>query len=85
MSAAAGPSGDASRAPTATLLRRLVRDFLRPQWRRIVLALVAMGVAAGATAGNAWLMQPVLDDVFFQREAHNLRHSEPFNLCNCSL
>ncbi|HVM81865.1 MAG TPA: lipid A export permease/ATP-binding protein MsbA [Stellaceae bacterium] len=68
MSAAAGQPGDAARAPTAPLMRRLVRDFLRPQWPRIVLALVAMGVAAGATAANAWLMQPVLDNVFFERE-----------------
>ncbi|MBM3487569.1 MAG: ATP-binding cassette domain-containing protein [Alphaproteobacteria bacterium] len=27
-----------------------------------------MAVAAGATAGNAWLMQPVLDDVFLKRD-----------------
>ena len=53
---------------TATLVRRLARDFLRPQWPRIALALLAMGVAAGATAANAWLMEPVLDKIFVARE-----------------
>ena len=68
MSAATGPAGDAERARTTALLRRLIRECLRPQWPRIGLALLAMAVAAGATAANAWLMQPVLDNVFFERE-----------------
>ena len=68
MSAAAERSSDGGRATTGPLLRRLVREFLRPQWPRILVALLAMGVAAAATAANAWLMQPVLDNVFFNRE-----------------
>ena len=51
------------------LIRRLGRDFLRPQLGRILLALLAMGVVAAATAGNAWLMEPVLDKIFVAREA----------------
>jgi len=46
------------------LLRRLVREFLRPHIGRLIAALACMGVVAAATATNAWLMQPMLDRVF---------------------
>ncbi len=52
---------------TASLLRRLLREFLRPHLGRMALAFVAMGMVAGATAANAWLMQPLLDKVFVER------------------
>jgi len=41
---------------------------MRPHTRRIVLAFLLMGVAAGSTAGRAWLMEPVLDRIFVARE-----------------
>ena len=53
---------------TLALAKRLVRDHVRPHWPRIVLAVIAMGFAAAATAANAWLMEPVLDKVFVQRD-----------------
>ena len=46
------------------LLRRLVREFLRPHIGRLIAALACMGVVAAVTATNAWLMQPMLDRVF---------------------
>jgi subfamily B ATP-binding cassette protein MsbA len=53
---------------SAALVARLARDFIRPHVRRIALAFVLMGLAAGSTAGRAWLMQPVLDRIFVARE-----------------
>ena len=35
----------------------------------LVLAVVCMIVVAGCTALNAWMMQPILDDVFLRRDA----------------
>jgi ATP-binding cassette, subfamily B, bacterial MsbA len=52
----------------ALLIGRLVRGFMRPHLRRIVLVLSLMGLAAASTAGRAWLMQPVLDRIFVARE-----------------
>jgi ATP-binding cassette, subfamily B, bacterial MsbA len=49
---------------TLPLVRRLIQEFLRPYLGRMVLALFCMGLMAGATAANAWLMQPMLDRVF---------------------
>jgi ATP-binding cassette, subfamily B, bacterial MsbA len=54
---------------SAALVWRLARDFMRPHARPIVFAFILMGLAAGSTAGRAWLMQPVLDRIFVAREA----------------
>jgi ATP-binding cassette, subfamily B, bacterial MsbA len=56
------------RARSAALAWRLARDFMRPHWRRILLAFLLMGAAAGGTAFRAWLMQPVLDHIFVARD-----------------
>jgi subfamily B ATP-binding cassette protein MsbA len=57
------------RARSAALVWRLAREFIRPHTRRIAVAFVCMGIAAGATAVRAWLMQPVLDRIFVGRDA----------------
>ncbi|HUC65964.1 MAG TPA: ABC transporter transmembrane domain-containing protein [Stellaceae bacterium] len=49
---------------TLPLVLRLVREFVRPYVGRMALAFLCMGLMAGATAANAWLMQPMLDRVF---------------------
>jgi len=54
---------------TLPLVGRLWREFLGRQLGRIALALLAMAVVAGATAANAWLMEPVLDKIFVGRDA----------------
>lgn len=57
------------RARSAALVWRLAREFIRPHTRRIAVAFACMGIAAGATAMRAWLMQPVLDRIFVGRDA----------------
>ena len=57
---------------SAALIWRLTRDFMRPHGRRVVLAFLLMGLAAGSTAGRAWLMQPALDRIFIGHEANLL-------------
>ena len=54
-------------ASTRALVGRLVHQHVRPQFGRIAFAGICMALVAGATAANAWLMQPVLDDVFLKR------------------
>ncbi|HKR20775.1 MAG TPA: lipid A export permease/ATP-binding protein MsbA [Stellaceae bacterium] len=68
------PSHDAARQRSATLplLRRMIRQFVRPYVGRLALALVCMGLMAGATATNAWLMQPMLDRVFVAHDTNLL-------------
>jgi ATP-binding cassette, subfamily B, bacterial MsbA len=65
--ASSRPSAASQAATTQAslpLLRRLIREFLRPYAGLLGLALLCMAVMAGATAANAWLMQPMLDRVF---------------------
>src|SRR5687768_14218008 len=57
---------------TLSLVRRLAREFLRPHTGRLAAALGCMGLVAASTAGNAWLMEPVLDRIFVDREGHLL-------------
>jgi subfamily B ATP-binding cassette protein MsbA len=66
--AAAAPGAEFSHG-TWALIHRLVRDFLRPYAGRLVLAFLCMAAVAGATAMNAWLMEPMLDRVFVARDA----------------
>src|SRR5215469_15812496 len=47
----------------------MIGQFVRPYVDRLALALVCMGLMAGATATNAWLMQPMLDRVFVAHDA----------------
>ncbi len=49
--------------------RRLVGAHVRPYFGRVLLGVVAMAVVAATTAVNAWLMEPVLDEVFVKRDA----------------
>ena len=49
------------------LIARLAREHLRQHIGRIAISVVCMGLAAAATAANAWLIEPVLDEVFVNR------------------
>jgi subfamily B ATP-binding cassette protein MsbA len=62
------PAIEGKTARSAELVGRLARDFMRPHAKRIALAFLLMGVAAGSTAGRAWLMEPVLDRIFVARD-----------------
>ncbi len=57
---------------TGPLLRRLVGEFLRPHMGKMALAFLAMGLVAASTAANAWLMQPLMDKVFVERDQNLL-------------
>ncbi len=49
-------------------LGRLLRDHVRPQVPWLICAGLAMACYAGATAGQAWIMQPILDHVFVAQD-----------------
>jgi subfamily B ATP-binding cassette protein MsbA len=58
-------------APAATL-RRLARDYLRGQWPTLILGIVLMAVAAGATTGLAWLLEPAINLLFVKKQSQML-------------
>ena len=50
----------------ASVVRRLLR-YVKPYWGRFVLASVCAGGVSLLTAANAWLVKPVLDGIFVER------------------
>jgi subfamily B ATP-binding cassette protein MsbA len=70
------PSSAVPGAPaesTRRLVGRLLRDHVRPYAGRLALAFAMMAVVAGTTATLAKLMEPVLDQVFTNRDPLMLR------------
>ncbi|MDE0391186.1 MAG: lipid A export permease/ATP-binding protein MsbA [Rhodospirillales bacterium] len=53
---------------TRHLLVRLIREHVRPHLGRLLLAGLCMVLAAGATAALAYLMEPVLDEIFLEKD-----------------
>ena len=54
------------------LYKRLLTNAM-PYWRRIALAMLAMMGVAGCTGATAYLIKPVLDDIFIQKDMTMLR------------
>ncbi len=52
---------------TAGLVKRLVKEHIRPYAGWVKLALAAMAVVAAATAFSAWLMDPVVNRIFIEK------------------
>jgi subfamily B ATP-binding cassette protein MsbA len=50
-------------------MRRLARESIRPYWRWIVLAFVFMALVAATTGLSAYLMKPVVNEIFVERNA----------------
>jgi subfamily B ATP-binding cassette protein MsbA len=63
-----GQSSEQSKT-TGALLKRLLKTYLLPHWKMLLVSLLFMVVAAGMTAAIAQLMQPVLDDVMVDQDA----------------
>lgn len=58
-----------SRVRSSTLLKRVVKAYVKPYRGRLFIAMAAMLVVAGATGANAYMIQPVLDGIFLQKNA----------------
>lgn len=56
----------------AGICRRLFK-VVRPQWLRLLSAMLCMMAVAGLTGALAYLVKPVLDDIFFKKDVRMLR------------
>ncbi len=59
-------------SPGGPLLQRLVRSYLWPHWRLLLLATFFMGLSAAMTGALAALMKPVIDEIFRAQEKARL-------------
>lgn len=51
------------------LLKRLLHEYIRPYYGLLMVATVFMAVAAAMTAGMAFMLETILDDVFFEKRS----------------
>jgi subfamily B ATP-binding cassette protein MsbA len=54
------------------LYRRLL-EFVKPYWKHLAGAMVCMVFVSAATAGSAYLVKPVLDEIFFKQDLAMLK------------
>ena len=52
---------------TKYLTKRLVKNYVKKHLRKLIIAFFCMIIVAATTATNAWIMQPVLDDIFLNQ------------------
>ena len=57
-----------SQVSTKQILKRLFNTYVKKHYLKIFISIICMVVVAAATATNAWLMQPVLDDIFINKK-----------------
>ncbi|MBM3618474.1 MAG: ABC transporter ATP-binding protein [Alphaproteobacteria bacterium] len=53
-------------------MKRLIKDYIRPYTGKLYLAIFCMIVCAAMTAANAWMLQPVLDEIFLNKNVDML-------------
>ena len=58
---------------TVSLMGRLTREYIRPYVGRIALAIFFMFIVAAAQGMSAWLMKPIIDDVFIAKDRDMLK------------
>jgi subfamily B ATP-binding cassette protein MsbA len=54
------------------LYRRLL-EFVKPYWKHLAGSMVCMLFVSAATAGSAYLVKPVLDEIFFKKDLAMLK------------
>lgn len=58
-----------SQHSTRHLLKRLLQSYVIKQRQKIILAVMCMVLTASATAANAWILQPVMDEIFINKDS----------------
>ncbi len=57
---------------TKFLLKRLLKKYVKKHYFKLFLALFCMVIVSASTAIHAWIMQPVLDEIFLEKNAQML-------------
>ena len=52
---------------TRVIVKRILKDYIYKHKVKLLVSFFCMALIAAATAGNAWLMQPVLDEIFINK------------------
>ncbi|MFL2679274.1 MAG: ABC transporter ATP-binding protein [Alphaproteobacteria bacterium] len=52
---------------TKQIVKRLFECYIKKHYSKLIFSILCMVIVSAATATNAWLMQPVLDDIFIKK------------------
>ncbi|MBT4921560.1 MAG: ATP-binding cassette domain-containing protein [Rickettsiales bacterium] len=55
------------------LIRRILKEFISPYYKTVLLSIFFMIIIAVLTAVNAYIMKPILDDIFTDHNLHMLK------------
>ena len=53
---------------TKKLLYRIFQNYIRKHNKKLFISFFCMIIVSATTAINAWMMQPVLDDIFIKKD-----------------
>ena len=59
---------ETNKSSTKYLLKRLIENYVKKHFNKLIFAFICMAVVSATTALNAWMMQPVLDDIFLNKD-----------------
>jgi subfamily B ATP-binding cassette protein MsbA len=54
------------------LVKRLLGGYISKHYAKLIAAVLAMFIVAAATAAMAWIMQPIIDDIFLNKDNSKL-------------
>jgi len=54
-------------------LKSRVLPLIKPHWHHLLIAMVCMTLVGGLTAAAAYLVKPVLDEIFFKKDMTMLK------------
>lgn len=57
---------------SAYLLKRLIQTYIRPYLEKLSFSVVCMVIVAGMSGAQAYLMQPILDEIFIDKDRQKL-------------
>lgn len=57
---------------SSAMIRRIASTYLKPRWKTIALAMFMMVLASGTTAAQAWLLEPMINKIFVNRQSDYL-------------
>jgi subfamily B ATP-binding cassette protein MsbA len=55
-----------------TVVYRRVLEFIKPHWVRLLIAMVCMILVSALTAAMAYLIKPVIDEIFMEKDVTRL-------------
>ena len=70
---------------SASLLKRIFGEHIKKHSGKLFIAAFCMVIAAAATAANAWILQPVLDEIFLKPTSSFLSSGTLIINLDCSI